>query len=133
MILGYLAGESAVGRYYFGFPSRGSAACGCWQGISAGSCFLRAGAHSRTIRIVRLSAVLKASILLSYSVMPVACLQAAVAAPLVEQLFRSPLDCHRYPIIQLLSVGLAFDAVSWMAGGLLSARGEYHGSAAVAN
>ena len=29
------------------------------------------------------------------------------------------------PLIQLLSIGLAFDAVSWLAGALLNARGEF--------
>ena len=69
-------------------------------------------------------AALKASALLSFCVMPLALMQAAVAAPVVDSLFGDKW-ASAIPVIQLLSFGLALDAVSWIAGALLSARGEF--------
>jgi len=56
--------------------------------------------------------------------MPYCFMQAALARPLFGLLFGSKWDSAIVPA-QILSVGLAFDAVSWIAAGLLSARGEF--------
>jgi O-antigen/teichoic acid export membrane protein len=56
--------------------------------------------------------------------MPACFLQAALAGPALQLLFE-PQWKPAGPLIQLLSVGLAFDASSWAAGALLGARGEF--------
>ncbi len=122
LVLGLLAGESAVGRYYFGFR------------LAAQPLWMLAGNLSGVVlpALVQLKndpkrqgeAALKASILVSYTIMPLAFIQAAVAGPLIKRFFAHHWD-GSIPIIQLLSIGLAFDAVSWIAGSLLTSRGEF--------
>ena len=122
IVLGLLASQDVVGIYYFGFR------------MAAQPLWMLAGNFSNVLfpALVQLKsdsarqvgAALDASVLLSFCVMPLALLQAAVAAPLVTILFGEKWAAA-IPIIQLLSVGLAFDAVSWVAGTLLSARGDF--------
>jgi PST family polysaccharide transporter len=69
-------------------------------------------------------AALRACRVLAFTVMPYCFLQAAVAAPVIHIVFGARWN-SAIPLIQLLSIGLAFDAVSWLAGALLSARGEF--------
>ena len=122
IILGLIASQDVVGGYYFGFR------------LAAQPLWMLAGNFSGVIfpALAQLKgdarrqgeAALKASNLLSFCVMPVAMLQAAAAAPLVGSLFGDKW-LTSIPVIQLLSIGLAFDAVSWVAGSLLNARGEF--------
>ncbi|MDB5683899.1 MAG: polysaccharide biosynthesis protein [Sphingomonas bacterium] len=69
-------------------------------------------------------AAVNASRILAAAVMPYCFLQAAIAEPAVALLFGRKWAAA-VPLIQILSIGLAFDAVSWVAGALLSARGEF--------
>lgn len=69
-------------------------------------------------------AALQVSQMLSIVVMPLCFLQAALAASLLEVFF-APRWQGSAPIVQLLSLGLAFDASSWAAGAFLNARGEF--------
>ncbi len=122
IVLGLVGTQASVGVYYFGFR------------LAAQPLWTLAGNFSAVLypALVQIGsdpgrqgrAVLNAATLLSFCVMPVALLQSAVAEPLISRFFD-----HRWaasiPIIQLLSIGLAFDAVSWVAGTLLTARGEF--------
>jgi O-antigen/teichoic acid export membrane protein len=122
LVLGLLASKQELGTYYFGFR------------LAAQPVWMLAGNFSSVLfpALVQLKsdparqsdATLKASLLLSFSVMPLALFQAAIAAPVVSSLFGHKWDSS-IPVIQLLSVGLALDAVSWVASALLSARGEF--------
>ncbi len=122
IVLGLLASQDVVGVYYFGFR------------LAAQPLWMLAGNFSNVLlpALVQLNpeparqmkAALDASVLLSFCVMPLAMLQTAVAAPLIVSLFGEKW-ATAVPVIQLLSVGLAFDAVSWVAGTLLSARGDF--------
>jgi O-antigen/teichoic acid export membrane protein len=122
IVLGLIASQDVVGGYYFGFR------------LAAQPLWILAGNFSNVIfpALAQLKgdpkrqgdAALKASNLLSFCVMPMAMVQAAVAAPLVTSFFGEKWQSS-IPIIQLLSIGLAFDAVSWIAGSLLNARGEF--------
>jgi teichuronic acid exporter len=69
-------------------------------------------------------AAVNASRILSAAVMPYCFLQAALARPVIDLLFGDKWHAA-IPLVQILSVGLAFDAVSWLAGSMLSARGEF--------
>ncbi len=120
--LGLIAGHAAVGEYWFGFR------------LAAQPLFILAGNLSGVLfptlvtldrdRARQGEAAFKASRLLSTLVMPAAFCQAAIAAPLIDQFFARNWS-GSVPVIQLLSVGLGFDAVSWIAGSLLAARGEF--------
>ncbi len=72
-------------------------------------------------------AALSASRVLAFVVMPYCFLQAAVARPLLSLLFGAKWQAA-IPLVEILSIGLAFDAVSWIAGALLQARGEFRRS-----
>ncbi len=122
IVLGLVGSQAVVGVYYFGFR------------LAAQPLWTLAGNFSNVLypALVQMRsdperqnrAVLNSSTLLSFCVMPVALIQSAVAEPLITRFF-DPRWAASIPIIQLLSIGLAFDAISWVAGALLSARGEF--------
>ncbi len=122
MVLGLVATQDVVGAYYFGFRL---AAQPLWMlaGNFSGVLF-PVLAHLKSDPRRQGEAALKASTLLSYCVMPLGLMQAAMAAPLVTVAFGQKW-ISSIPIIELLSVGLALDAVSWVAGSLLNARGDF--------
>ena len=122
MVLGLLATQTVVGRYYFGFRL---AAQPLW--ILAGN--LAGILYPTLIQLDREperqgDAAFRATVLLSYVVMPLAFIQAAVAGPVLQSFFGDKWSAS-VPIIQVLSIGLALDAMSWVAGALLAARGEF--------
>ena len=122
LILGLIADKSVVGIYYFAFR------------LSAQPLWVLAGNFANVLFPVftqmnrdlerQRSATLRAATNLSYLVMPLAFLQSAVAPP-VMALFFSHEWAPSIPIVQILSIGLAFDALSWIAETLLRARGEF--------
>jgi O-antigen/teichoic acid export membrane protein len=122
LVLGLIASKDVVGAYYFGFRL---AAQPLWTlaGNFSGVLF-PALVHLKADPVRQGDAALNASTLLSYCIMPLAAIQAGVAAPLVRSLFGDKWAAS-IPVIQILSVGLAFDGVSWLAGALLSARREF--------
>jgi len=122
IVLGLFGSQASVGVYYFGFR------------LAAQPLFTLAGNFTTVLypALVQMKsdperqnrAVLNASTLLAFCVMPVSLIQSAVAEPLISRFFDQRWAAS-IPIIQLLSIGLAFDAISWVAGTLLSARGEF--------
>ncbi len=122
IVLGLVGSQASVGAYYFGFR------------LAAQPLFTLAGNFTNVLypALVQMKfdperrnrAVLNAATLLSFCVMPVALLQSAVAEPLITRFFDQRWAAS-IPIIQLLSIGLAFDAISWVAGTLLGVRGEF--------
>jgi len=122
IVLGLIGSQASVGVYYFGFR------------LAAQPLFTLAGNFTNVLypALVQMKfdperqnrAVLNASTLLSFCVMPVSLIQSAVAEPLITRFFDQRWAAA-IPIIQLLSIGLAFDAISWVAGTLLGARGEF--------
>src|SRR5262249_50567491 len=72
----------------------------------------------------QLDAALLVSQMLSAIAMPACFLQAALAGPALALFFGTRWR-EAEPLIQLLSIGLAFDASAWAAGALLGARGEF--------
>jgi O-antigen/teichoic acid export membrane protein len=62
--------------------------------------------------------------MLSVVVMPACFLQAALTSPLLQLFFAAKWEAAG-PLVQLLSIGFAFDASSWAAGAFLNARGEF--------
>ncbi len=122
IVLGLVGSQASVGVYYFGFRLAAQplwTLAGNFTGVLYPALVQMKSDPGRQGR-----AVLNAATLLSFCVMPVALLQSAVAGPLISRFFDQRWAAS-IPVIQLLSVGLAFDAISWVAGTLLSARGEF--------
>ena len=124
-ILGLFAAKPVVGAYFFAFR------------LAIQPVQLLAGnlsnvlfpvlSHLRNEPERQKSAALKASRVLAFVVMPYCFLQAAVARPLLTLVFGARWQAA-IPLVEILSIGLAFDAVSWVAGALLQARGEFRRS-----
>jgi PST family polysaccharide transporter len=122
IVLGFVAGEIEVGIYFFAFklaiqPLRMLAG-------SMTSVLFPALVQYRDEPARQRQAALTVSEMLSVVVMPACFLQAALAHSLL-QLFFAPKWEAAGPLIQLLSIGFAFDASSWVAGAFLNARGEF--------
>ena len=122
IILGLLASQDVVGQYYFGFRL---AAQPVWTlaGSLTGTIY-PALAQLRQDPQRQGQSALRVAKLLSYCIMPIAFTQAAIAGPLVTSFFGQKW-ASSIPVIQLLSIGLALDAISWVGGALLTARGEF--------
>lgn len=121
-VLGTFTSKVVVGQYFFAFRL---AAQPVWiLAGNIGQVLLPALAQYRTEPLRQGAAALQAAKLLSFVVMPVAFVQAAVAGPFLTWLFGSKWAGSIH-IMEVLSIGVAFDAVSWIAGSLLAARGEF--------
>jgi O-antigen/teichoic acid export membrane protein len=124
-VLGIFAPKTLVGNYFFAFrlavqPVQMLAG-------SLGSVLFPALARLRDQPQRQAEAALKAARMLALAVMPVGFMQAALARPLFSLLFATKWQ-DAIPLVEILSIGLAFDSVSWIAGALLSARGEFRRS-----
>ena len=120
--LGILASHAVVGSYYFAFrlasqPLRMLA--GNFSNVLFPAFAQLNGQPER-----QLAAALNASRVLAYLVLPFCFLQAAAAGPLLRLWF-GPKWLSAIPLVQALSIGLPFDAISWVAGSLMTARGEF--------
>ena len=122
IILGLIASHSAVGVYYFAFR------------LAAQPVWILAGNVSNVIypTLVKLraeprkqmEAALNACVALSYIMLGIAFLQALLAPDLLDLCFQGRW-LQAGPLVQVLSIGLGLDAVSWVSGGLFSARGDF--------
>lgn len=122
MVLGVLATQTVVGVYFFAFrlavqPLQMLAG-------SFGNVLFPAFAQLQAEPARQMAAALRASRILAYTVTPVCFLQAAVAAPLLHLMFGTRWD-GSIGLMQILSLGLPGDAVSWVAGAVLVARGAF--------
>ena len=121
-ILGLLATKAEVGAYYFSFRiafQPVAALAGNFQHIlfPALSKFGHQPERQRDL-------ALEASEILSYVVMPLGWMIAMLAPYLFPLLFGHKWDAA-IPLTQILSIALAFDAVAWVAGALLTTRGDF--------
>jgi O-antigen/teichoic acid export membrane protein len=121
-VLGLFASKPEVGAYFFAFRLAVQPVQMLAGNLSA--VLFPALAQLRYDFVRQREAALSACRVLAFTIMPYCFIQAAVARPLFGLLFGSKWDDAIVPA-QILSVGLAFDAVSWIAGALLSARGEF--------
>jgi PST family polysaccharide transporter len=122
-MLGAFTSKLVVGQYYFAYRL---AAQPVWiLAGNVGQVLLPALSRFRTEPERQGAAALQAAKLLSFVVMPVAFIQAAVAGPFLLWLFGSKWAGSVH-IMEVLSIGVALDAVSWIAGSLLAARGEFN-------
>jgi len=121
-VLGLTANKAVVGVYYFAFRLAVQPVQMMAGNLS--NVLFPALAQMRYDPTRQREAAIKASRFLAYIVTPYCFLQAAVAAPLLHWVFGAKWD-SAIPIVQILSIGLGFDAVSWVAGSFLNAKGEF--------
>jgi PST family polysaccharide transporter len=122
IVLGLTATNTVVGLYYFAFrlaaqPVR----------IMAGNfhyVLFPALAQLRTDQAQQGATALQAARVLAAVVMPLCFLQAALADPVLH-IIASAQWHDSIPMAQILSLGLPFDAVSWIALALINARGQF--------
>ena len=121
-MLGLFASREDVGLYFFAFRLSAQPLLALANNFRSVLypilAQLRSQPREQYQRAIRASQTLAAMIFF------VACLQAALAAPLLHLLFH-----HRWNgsicLVQILSLALSFDAVPWVAGALLDARREF--------
>lgn len=121
-VLGLSGDKPMIGAYYFAFR------------LSVQPVTMIGGSLSRVLLPTLISlrddterqdrAALRAARVLGFLVMPFCAVQAALAPAGTELVF-GPKWRSAVLFIQILSVGLAFDAVSWIASALLRARGRF--------
>ncbi len=122
IVLGLLASQNVVGVYFFAF--RLAAQPLQMLAGSFGSVLFPAFSKLTDDPPRQMDAALRASRILAYAITPVCFLQAAEAAPLLHLMFGARWD-GAVPLVQILSLGLPGDALAWVAGALLIARGEF--------
>lgn len=122
LILGLFVDPVSLGAYYFAYK------------IASQPLFLLAGSVTNVLMpvLVRLSGdpglqrqnATKALSALGYIVLPCGFLQALLAGPLLTLAFGAKWQAA-VPLIQLLSIGLSFEAFLWVAGAYMSARRRF--------
>ena len=122
IVLGLITSKIEVGFYFFAF--RFSAQPVRMLAGNVTSVIFPALAQFRSDTEKQVSAVVRACRLLAYLVMPFCFLQAALAHPALHLLFGERW-MKAVPYVAILSVGLPFDAMSWVTGSLLSARRDF--------
>ena len=122
IVLGLMASETVVGMYFFAF--RLAAQPLQMLAGSFGNVLFPAFTQMGADPARQMGAALRASRILAYTVTPVCFMQAAVAEPLLHLMFGARWN-GAIPLVQILSLGLPGDAVAWVAGALLVARGEF--------
>jgi PST family polysaccharide transporter len=122
IVLGLVATDAVVGIYFFAFKLAIQPLRMLAGGLS--NVLFPTLAQLTGDPVRQCDAAILAARMLSIVVMPACFLQAALAGP-VLRIFFSARWAEAEPLLQILSVGLAFDAVSWAAGALLHARGQF--------
>jgi O-antigen/teichoic acid export membrane protein len=121
-VLGVMATHSQVGLYFFAFRLAVQPV-----GILAGNfmnVLLPALMHLKMDPNRQVDAALRAAKLLAYVAVPTCFLQAAIARDFLHLFFQHKWD-GSILLMQLLSIGLSSDAVTWISGTLIGARREY--------
>jgi PST family polysaccharide transporter len=122
IILGSLYGAAIVGPYFFAY------------GVSTQAIRLTAGSLQLVLmaglsRMTAYSAkqtlgALRATKAIALCGIPLCLLQAVLAGPLLRAFYGDKWEAA-VPLIQLLSIGLAFDVITWPACSLLQSRGQF--------
>ena len=119
IVLGVLGNEVAVGVYFFAFKLASQPLM--LMAISLSNVLFPALSHMRSAPVAQGAAAFRAAKLLGLLIMPMAFLQAAVIEPAMHVFFASKWDAS-IPLMQILSIALGFDAISWVAGTLVTAQ-----------
>ncbi|MCJ8145239.1 oligosaccharide flippase family protein [Ancylobacter sp. A5.8] len=122
LVLGLVASDVRVGLYFFAY--RIAAQPVRLLGSSIGSVLFPALIHLSHDAARQRDAALIASQVLAIVVMPICFIQAAMAGPFIDLVFNQEWAGATF-YMQILSIGLAFDAVTWVIGPLLPANGHF--------
>lgn len=122
IVLGLIASKTVVGYYFFAFRFAAQPVRMLAGNVS--NVVFPALAEFRSDPQRQIEATIRACRLLGYLVMPFCILQAALAKPGLHLLFNERW-MPAVPYVVILSVGLPFDAMTWITGALLSARREF--------
>jgi O-antigen/teichoic acid export membrane protein len=122
ILLGLLTSQAVVGLYFFAFrlaaqPIRLLA--GSFQNV-----LLAALAQLGSEPGRQAQAAFRTARILAFVVVPLSFMQAALARPFLLAFFGTKWE-GSILLVQILSLGLPFDAVSWVIGAFLKARGEF--------
>ena len=122
VVLGFFSNTAEVGYYFFAYK------------LAVQPLWLIAGNISSVIypalvalskeHLRQMAAAKRAAMFLSYSAFPVCFLQGELCRPALSVVFGAKWEAS-IPILQILSFGIGFDAVGWVAGTYLNARREY--------
>ena len=122
VLLGLFASRVEVGLYFFAFRLSAqplqALAGSVWGVLFPVLARLRSQPREQSQRALRASQALAVVIFFA------ACLQAALAAPLLHLLFHDRWDGSVH-LAQVLSIALSFDAIPWVAVALLDSRREF--------
>jgi PST family polysaccharide transporter len=121
-ILGLLVSRHEVGLYFFAF--RLSAQPLQAFATSVFEVMFPMLARLRLEPEAQYRAALKASHVLAILIIFAGCLQVALAAPVFHLLFRGRWD-GSIRLVQILSIGLSFEAVCWIGAALINAKREF--------
>jgi O-antigen/teichoic acid export membrane protein len=122
IILGSLYGAAIVGPYFFAYGVSTQAIR-----LTAGSLqlVLMAGlSRMSPYSVQQTQGALRATKAIALCGIPLCLLQAVLAGPLLRA-FYGEKWAAAIPLVQLLSIGLAFDVISWPACSLLQSRGQF--------
>ena len=119
VVLGLLADKAAVGLYFFAFKMASQPLL--LMVMSLGNVLFPALSHMRNNPTAQGEAAFRAAKLLGLLIMPLAFMQAGLIKPAMHLFFASKWD-DSIPLMQILSVALGLDAISWIAATLLSAQ-----------
>ena len=120
--LGLFGTETVVGSYFFAFKMASQPLLLLASSLS--------GALIPTLSSLRHSprsqghAAIRAAKMLGLVIMPVAVLQAALIEPATHIVFGAKWEAS-IPLMQILSIGIALDAIAWVAAALLTSRGGF--------
>ena len=126
IVLGLTASNAVVGLYYFAY--RLAAQPVRLMALSFHYVLFPTLSQIRTDPQRQNESALQAARVLTAIVMPLGFLQAALSDPALR-LISSPQWHGSIILVQILSIGLPFDAASWIANALINARGEFRLSA----
>jgi O-antigen/teichoic acid export membrane protein len=118
VLLGVMGSEVSVGVYFFAFKMASQPLLLLASSLS--NVLFPVLSRLRNSPEAQASAAFRASKLLGLLIMPVAFLQAALIAPAIHVFFASKWNAS-IPPMQILSVGLGFDAIAWVASTLVTA------------
>jgi PST family polysaccharide transporter len=121
-VLGLLGSRPEVGLYFFAFRLSAQPLQALADNLSNVMFPVLVRLRSQSEEQCR--AALKASQVLAAAVLFTGALQAALASPVLHLLFQDRW-AGSIRLSQILSIGLSFDAVCWIAGALVNARGEF--------
>jgi O-antigen/teichoic acid export membrane protein len=121
-VLGLTAAPAVIGAYYF--ASRLAVQPITMMAGSLSRVLFPMLSQLRTDPVRQCRSALEASRALAFVAIPLCFLQTALAEPVLHLVFGPKWEAA-IPLVQILSLGLGFDAVSWVVGSLMSAQGEF--------